>query len=74
MQEFYKRAFLVGASLLVASILLGYTCLRLSYLRFSLLPSGESSISLHAQPSWELRPDRPVTMQIHEEKLRFQPG
>jgi AraC-like DNA-binding protein len=71
MQEFYKRAFLVGASLLVASILLGYTFLRLSYLHFSLLPSGESSISLHAQPSWELRPDRPVTMQIHEDKRRL---
>lgn len=71
MNEFYKRALLAGFSLLVASVILGYTCLRLSYLSVSLMPVGKSPFLWKAAPSWEVRPGGPVTLQIHEDKERL---
>ena len=71
MNEFYKRALLAGFWLLVASIILGYTCLRLSFLSVSLLPAGNSPFLWQSAPSWEVRPGGPATLQIHEDKQRL---
>lgn len=71
MNEFYKRALLAGFWLLVASLILGYTCLRLSYLSISLLPAGESPFQWKTEPSWEVRPGGLATLQIHEHKQRL---
>jgi AraC-like DNA-binding protein len=71
MHEFYKKALLAGFCLLVASVVLGYACLRLSYLHVSLLPKGESPIPWKAQPSWEIRPGGRETFQMHEDKQRL---
>jgi len=71
MNEFYKRALLAGFWLLVASLILGYTCLRLSYLSVSLLPAGESPFQWKTEPSWEVRPGGLATLQIHEHKQRL---
>ena len=71
MNEFYKRALLAGFWLLVASLILGYICLQLSYLSLSLLPAGESSLLWKAAPSWGVRPDGPATLQIREDRQRL---
>jgi AraC-like DNA-binding protein len=73
MNEFYKRALLAGFWLLVASLVLGYTCLQLSYLTVPLLPAGKSPFLWKSAPSWDVRPEGPATLQIHEdrERLRF---
>lgn len=73
MHEFYKKALLACFGLLAASVILGYTCLRLSYLHLPLLPAVGSSMALQIQPSWEVPAGGPVMLQIPEDKgrLRF---
>lgn len=71
MNEFYKKALLAGFWLIVASVILGYSCLHLSYLNVSLLPAGNSSFPWTPFPSWEVRPNGPVSLQIHEDKQRL---
>lgn len=76
MHEFYKKALLAGFCLLVASVVLGYACLRLSYLHVALLPNGVGPIPWKAQRSWEIRPGSLETFKIQEDKrrLRFDMG
>ncbi len=71
MHVFYKKALLVGFCLLLASVVLGFSCLRLSYLQVALVPAGNGSIPLKVQPGWEVRPGNPETLQIHEDKQRL---
>jgi AraC-like DNA-binding protein len=71
MNEFYKRALWAGLWLLVASLILGYTCLQLSYLRVSLLPAGKSPFLWKSALSWEVSPDGPSRLQIHEDRQRL---
>jgi AraC-like DNA-binding protein len=71
MHLFYKKALLVGFCLLLASVVFGFTCLRLSYLHVALLPAGNGSIPLKYVPGWDLRPDSPETFKIEEDKQRL---
>jgi AraC-like DNA-binding protein len=73
MHEFYKKALVGCFCLIAASVLFGYICLKQSYLKTSLLPSGDSPLAWQAQPSWDIRPGGAATLHIHEsrERLRF---
>jgi AraC-like DNA-binding protein len=73
MHEFYKKALVGCFCLLAASVVLGYICLKQSYLKTALLPAGESPLAWQAQQSWDTRPGGTATMRIHEnrERLRF---
>ena len=74
MYEFYKKALIGCFCLLVASLLLGYLCLKESYLHLSLLPAAESPLAWHAVPNWDARPGGPATLRVEEDRqlLRYQ--
>ena len=67
MHEFYKKAFRGCFCLLAASLVLGYICLRQSYLQVSLFPAQDSPLPWQAQPSWNAG----ATFQIHEARQRL---
>ncbi len=71
MHEFYKKALVGCLGLIVASVILGYICLKQSYLRLSLLPSAQSALPWQAAPSWDARPGGKVPMQIRDAQQRL---
>jgi AraC-like DNA-binding protein len=50
MQSFYNKAIAWLLGLMVASILLGYICLRCTYIHLSLLPASESGLRWRSEP------------------------
>jgi AraC-like DNA-binding protein len=67
MHEFYKKAFRGCFCLLAASLVLGYICLRQSYLQVSLFPAKDGPLPWQAQPSWNVG----ATLEIHEAQQRL---
>jgi AraC-like DNA-binding protein len=74
MHAFYKKALVGGFCLLAVTVLLGYICLKQSYLKTSLLPLGGSPLAWKAEPSWNTRPDSASSMTIQEsrDRLRYE--
>jgi AraC-like DNA-binding protein len=50
MQSFYNKAIAGLLGLVVASVLIGYVCLHLTYLRLPLLPAAESGLPWQSEP------------------------
>jgi AraC-like DNA-binding protein len=71
MYEFYKRALLACLGLLAASLLFSYFCLTRSYLHLPMLPMQDSPLPWRPVPSWEVRPDGPVSMRIEDDAQRL---
>jgi AraC-like DNA-binding protein len=71
MHEFYKKVLVVCFCLIAASIVLGYICLKQSYLQLSLLPSRDSPLAWQAKPSWDTRPGGNAVMHLHETQQRL---
>jgi AraC-like DNA-binding protein len=73
MHEFYKKALVWCFCLIAASVVLGYICLKQSYLHLSLLPAADSPLAWQAGFSWDARPGGPATVRLHDERqqLRF---
>ncbi len=55
MLEFYKKAFLALLGLLLISALAAFVCLERTFLRFALLPSGESDLRWQAVPNTDVQ-------------------
>ncbi|WP_445228979.1 helix-turn-helix transcriptional regulator [Duganella rhizosphaerae] len=59
--------------MIAASVVLGYICLKQSYLQLPLLPAADSALAWEAKPSWDTRPGGTALMQLREagQQLRF---
>lgn len=73
MHEFYKKALVVCFGLIAACVVLGYICVKQSYLQAPLLPAAASPLAWHGDPSWDARAGGKVLMHLYEaqQRLRF---
>ncbi len=73
MHEFYKKALVVCFGLIAACVVLGYICVKQSYLQAPLLPAADSPLAWHGDPSWDARAGGKVLMHLYEaqRRLRF---
>ncbi|MYM95023.1 helix-turn-helix domain-containing protein [Rugamonas sp. FT81W] len=73
MHEFYKKALVGCFCLIAACVLLGYICVKQSYLQVSLLPAADSPLAWKGEQSWDTRPGGKATMHLYEaaQRLRF---
>ncbi|HSC66917.1 MAG TPA: helix-turn-helix domain-containing protein [Cellvibrio sp.] len=69
MQEFYNKALVGLAGLLLASCLLGYFCVDNTFLRLSLLPANKSTLSWYAEPHTDVYQGGNSTLTIVDDKF-----
>ena len=64
MQKFYNKALIGLLCLVLASVLIGYTCLRATYIRLELLPAAESALAWHAEAASDVSAGGHSTVKI----------
>lgn len=71
MHEFYKKALIALVCLAAVSILVGYACVKQSYLRLPLFPEQERTIPWHVEADSDKRQGGSSIIQILEDKSRL---
>lgn len=68
MQNFYNKALIGLLCLVTASFLIGYMCLKHTYLQLPLLPAGESGLAWRVEPSSDAKQGGLSAIKIVDDK------